>query len=44
VDREIRATEGLIGLVYALDQVQHFQTEIEDERVEQILRHVGSAF
>ena len=39
VDHEIQAAERLVGFVDAVDQVQHFQGEIDEERVEQILRH-----
>ena len=38
VNHEIEAAERLVGLVDAMDQVEHLQAEIDDEDVEQVLR------
>src|ERR1039458_1992450 len=36
VDHEVEAAEGLVGLVDAVNQVQHLQAEIDDEDIEHV--------
>ena len=36
VHHEVEAAEGFIGLVDAMDEVEHFQAEVDDEDVEEI--------
>lgn len=36
VNHEVQAAERFVCFVDAMDQVQHFQAEIEDERIEEI--------
>src|ERR1039458_8704250 len=38
VDQEVQAAERFVGLVDAVDQVQHLQAEVDDEDVEQVHR------
>src|SRR5579863_4373383 len=38
VHHEVEAAEGFVSLVNALQQVEHFEAEINDERIEQVLR------
>src|ERR1017187_1758608 len=40
VDHEVEAAEALVGLVDAMDEVEHFETEVDDEDVEEV--HRGS--
>ena len=39
MDHEIEAAEAFIGLVDAVNQVEHFQAEIDDEGVEEVAGH-----
>jgi len=36
VHEEVEAAEGLVGLVDAVNQVEHLQAEVDDENVEEV--------
>jgi hypothetical protein len=36
VHHEIEAAKGFVGLVDAVNEVEHFQAEVDDEDVEQV--------